>query len=239
MLNAAAARLEQYHHNKPISNLIGRKLGTLATEAISDLDRRTDDPRIAQGHLQRADELLKQFRCETFAHRNDLSLEGYEQRLTHFGEQIRATVTTPNEDAIQKCELFQEQVANHRLAKHARYADQIARTKMAVRLARWLNQPIPSSPTFGDMATAYAKELAFVDWARESIVRGDDVPHLSAAYQLLNACRCRSVTHGSARILLSGWPIGVLLDRRIRLLSVFEHVLEHVVAKAVQANNRV
>ena len=238
MLDAAAARLEQYHRNKPISNPIGRMLGNLATEAIADLDRRTDEPRIAQGHLQRADELLKQFRCETNAYRNDLSLESYEQRLARFGEQIRATVTAPNEDSSQKCEQFQEQVANHRLARHARYADQIVRTKMAVRLARWLNQPIPSSPTFGDMATAYAKELAFVDWAREFIVRGDDVPHLSAAYQLLDTAVAERHARFSKEFAvgLADWCSSG--SQNAAIIGV-EHVLEQVVAKAVQANNRV
>ncbi len=54
-LDAAAARMEQYHDNKPISKGVGRTLGRAAQDAIADLDRR-DDPRIAQQHLQRADE---------------------------------------------------------------------------------------------------------------------------------------------------------------------------------------
>ena len=63
VLEAAAARLEQYHDNQTISKPIGRRLADIATDAVADLDRR-EDPRIAQTHLKRADELLKQFRCE-------------------------------------------------------------------------------------------------------------------------------------------------------------------------------
>lgn len=50
VLDAAAARMEQYHNNKPISKLVGRALGRIANDTIADLDR-TDDPRLAQQHL--------------------------------------------------------------------------------------------------------------------------------------------------------------------------------------------
>ncbi len=238
VLDAAAARLEQYHRNKPISKTIGRTLGNLASEVIVDLDRRTDDPRVAQAHLQRADELLKQFRCDQFAFRSDLTLESYEQRLARFGEQIKATVTQLTDDAIRKCEQLQEQLATHRLAKQARYAEQISRTKMAVRLVRWLKQPHPSSPTFSDMAAAYAKELAFVDWARESIVRGEDVPQLSAAYQLLDTAVAERHSQFSKdfAIGLADWCSSGSTNAKI--IGV-ENVLEKVVAKVVESDNRV
>ena len=238
VLDASAARLEQYHQNKPISKSIGRTLGNLASEAIADLDRRTDDPRVAQAHLQRADELLKQFRCETFAYRNDLTLESYEQRLVRFGEQIKATIAKPSDDAIRKCELLQEEVASHRLAKQARYAQQISRTTMAVRLTRWLKQPIPSSPTFSVAATTYAKEIAFVDWARESIVRGDDVSELSAAYRLLDNAvteRHSQFSKGFATGLADWCSSG---SKNAKIIGV-ENVLEEIIAKIVEENNRV
>jgi hypothetical protein len=78
-LDAAAARIEQYLDNKPIPRVIGRILGRIAANAIADLDRK-EDPGPAQQHLQRADELLRQFRCDEYAHRNRLTLLGYDQR---------------------------------------------------------------------------------------------------------------------------------------------------------------
>src|SRR5262249_40167124 len=115
-LDAAAARMEQYHGNKPISRGVGRTLGKAALDAIADLDRR-DDPRLAQHHLQLADELLRQFRCEDHAYRNRLTLMGYEQRLARLGEQIVSAGETPEKSAIERCEELQQFVANHRLAK--------------------------------------------------------------------------------------------------------------------------
>ena len=49
-------------------------------------------PGWAQEHLQRADDLLRQFRCEDHAYRSHLTLLGYEQRLSRFGNQITATL---------------------------------------------------------------------------------------------------------------------------------------------------
>lgn len=185
VLDAAAARMEQYHNNKPISKLVARALGRFANDAIADLDR-TDDPRPAQQHLQRADELLKQFRCDDHAYRSRLTLLGYEQRLGRFGSQIIATLADLKPEAIRRCEQLQAEIAVHRRARLGQRTDQLSRTEMALRLLRWLDVPIPTATSFGEMANVYRKELAFADWARESICRGEDVANLTAAYQQLD-----------------------------------------------------
>lgn len=238
VLDASAARLEQYHNNKPISKLIGRMLGSVASEAIADLDRCSDDPRVAQTHLQRADELFRQFRCESFAYRSELTLDSFQQRLARFGEQIKSSITQKTDDSIAICENLQKHVAEHRLAKQPRFIEQIARTEMAVRLLRWLKYPLPSSPTFSDIASAYAKELSFVDWAREAIVRGDDVPELATAYKQLDAVVAERHSNFSRQFAtgLADWCSSGSTNDEI--LGV-ESVLESVIAKIVQANNRV
>lgn len=238
VLDAAAARLEQYHHNKPISKTIGRLLGNIAVEAIVDLDRRSDDPRIAQAHLLRADELLKQFRCEKEAYRSELTLAGFEQRLDRFGEQIKLTVSHATNESIQTCEHYQEQLASHRLARQARFAEQVARTKMAVRIARWLKQSTPSTASFSDSAAGYVKELAFVDWARESVVRGDDEPRLSEAYQQLDSAVAERLGQFSQHFAtgLADWCVSG--SKNSKIIGV-EDVLTQVVAKIIEANNRV
>ena len=168
VLDAAAARMEQYHGNTPISKAVGRTLGRVVGEAIADFDRQ-EDPRIAQQHLQRADELLRQFRCEEYAFRNRLSLLGFEQRLVRLGSQIKQAIDEPSEAAVAACETLQTEVLQHRLAKLGCRQEQVARSEMAVRLVRWLREPLPSSSTFSEQAAAYIKELSFVDWARESV----------------------------------------------------------------------
>lgn len=238
LLDASAARLEQYHQNRPVSKNIGRLLGNLATEALADLDKKADDPKIVQAHLQRADELLGQLRCEAYAYRSSLTRGSYDQRLARFAEQIRATVGNPTEDAILACERLQVEVASHRQGQQRRFADQLSRSEMAVRLIRWLKRAIPSSPTFSEVVTAYIKELSFVDWAREAIVRGDDTPELTAAYQHLDAKVADRQSQFSKAFAtgLADWAsVG---SKNASILGV-EDVLKEVVAKVVQANNRV
>jgi hypothetical protein len=238
VIDASAARLEQYHQNKPISKSIGRILGINASEAIADFDRQTDDRRDAAVHLRRADELVKQFRCEAYTYRNDLTPESYEQRLARFGDQIKITAAKPSDETIHVCEQLQEHVAGHRLSKQPRFAEQISRTKMAVRLCRWLMHPLPSSPTFSDVAASYVNELAFVDWARESIVRGEDIAKLSVAYQLLDSAVANRHSQFSKDFAtgLSDWCSSGSMNTNI--IGV-EHVLEQVIAKIARANNKV
>jgi hypothetical protein len=185
VLDAAAARMEQYHNNKPIPQLVGRALGRIANDAIADLDR-TDDPRVAQQHLQRADELFKQLRCEDHTYRSRLTLLGYEERLNRFGKQITESLTTLHQEAIRRCEALQAAVAGHRRAKLGQRTEQLSRTEMALRLLRWLATPAPELVSFSKLADVYRTELAFVDWARESICRGEDVHDLTKAYQQLD-----------------------------------------------------
>ena len=143
-LEAAAARMEQYHGNKPIPKHVGMVLGRIASEAVADLDR-SDDPKLAQQHLQRADELLRQFRCDDHAYRSPLTLLSYEQRLARFGQQIIDSLASGG--SVSECEKRQQDVAEHRRAKLGQRAEQIARTEMALRLLRWLSstETMPSS----------------------------------------------------------------------------------------------
>lgn len=235
--DAAAVRLEEFHDKKTISKPIGRMLGELANDAIDDLDRR-DDPRIAQSHLERADQLLKQLGCDDDSHRNQLSRDGYESRLTRFGQHVRQAIQKPDEQSIAEGERLQQCVAEHRIGKQQRNAEQVSRTEMAVRLIRWLSQPLPEATSFGEQSTAYVKELAFADWAREAVCRGDNITELSDAYIALeNAVsqRQRDFAQSFATGLADWSSVG---STDIGVIGV-EHVLEEVVARVVGKKNNV
>jgi hypothetical protein len=237
VLDAAAARMEHYHNNKPIPKLVGRALSRIANDAIADIDR-TDDPRFAQEHLQMADELLKLFRCEDHAYRSRLTLLGYEQRLNRFGNQITATLANLNQEAIRRCEELQSDIAAHRRAKIGQRTEQLSRTEMALRLLRWLAAPVPLATSFSEMANVYRKELAFVDWARESICRGEDVADLTKAYQQLDEAvlaRREQFNQVFAKSLADWTSIG----STFKDVCGVEEVLSQFVAKIAAANNRV
>ena len=235
VLEAAAARIEQYHGNKPIPKHVGKLLGRIGAEAIADLDR-NDDPKFAQQHLQRADELLRQFRCDDHAYRSPLTLLSFEQRLARFGEQIIESLASGSR--ISECEKRQAEVAEHRRAKLGQRVEQIARTEMALRLLRWLSSPVSTPAAFSDMVGDYRRELAFVDWARESICRGEDIPSLTQAYQQLDQAvteRREKFNQTFAQELANWFSTGSTSDG---LLGV-EDVLEGVVAKTCEANNSI
>jgi hypothetical protein len=237
VLDAAAARMEQYHNNKPIPKLVGRALGRIANDAIADLDR-TDDPRLAQQHLQRADELLTQLRCEGHAHRSRLTLLGYEQRLSRFGSQITTTLAAVNPEAIRRCEDLQADIAAHRRAKLGQRTEQLSRTEMALRLLRWQAALTPAATSFAEMANVYRKELAFVDWARESICRGEDVADLTTAYRQLDQAvlaRREQFNQTFAKSLADWTSIG----STFKDVCGVEEVLSQFVARIAEAGNRV
>ncbi|QGJ70866.1 BREX-2 system phosphatase PglZ [Planctomycetales bacterium 10988] len=236
-LDAAAARMEQYHGNKPIPKTVGRTLGKIAVDAIADLDRH-DDPRIAQQHLQRADELIKQFLCEDHAHRNTLSRLSFEQRLGRLGHAIKTAVEETTEDKITACEVRLEEIAEHRMAKLGRNKDQVSKAEMAVRLVRWLKQKPGKHTSFADQANYHIKEMSFVDWAREPLCRGEDVADLSAAYQLLDQTVLKireERSHAFAKSLADWTAVG---SKQAGVLGV-EDVLSSVVSKVVEAGNKV
>ena len=236
-LDAAAARMEQYHGKKQISRAVGQRLGVTAIGAIADLDRH-DDQRIAQQHLQRADELLRQFICDEHAHRNALTRLAFEQRLDRLGSAIQTAVRTPSEENSKLCESRLHEITEHRLAKHGRNKDQVVKAEMAVRLIRWLRTPGPAPGSFAEFADYHIREMSFVDWAREPLCRGEDVANLSAAYQVLDQVvleRRESFSHSFANALADWSAVG---SKHAGVLGV-EDVLKRVVSKVVEAGNRV
>jgi len=246
-LDAAAARMEQYHANKPIPQTVGRTLGKVAIDAIADLDRH-DDPRVAQHHLQRADELLRQFICHEHAYRNPLTRLSFEQRLGRLGHAIQKAIKTPENSVIavaqfegvfiEGCEARLEEIESHRLAKLGRNKDQVLKAEMAVRLVRWLSGSAVPSGSFAESASQQIREMSFVDWAREPLCRGEDVADLSAAYQLLDQLvleRRESISHSFAKELADWSAVG---SKDAGVLGV-EDVLPRVVSKVVEAGNKV
>lgn len=237
VLDAAAARMEQYHGNQPISMMVGRTLGRAVVDAIADLDRH-EDPRIAQNHLQRADQLLRQFRCEEYAYRNGLSPLGFEQRLARLGAQIKQTLESPSDDTVAGCEGLLERVSDHRMARRERWSDHVLRAEMAVRLVRWLRGSATVPASFSEQASHYLRELSFVDWAREPLCRGEDIPELSSAYQCLDqavAERRAGFSHAFAQSLADWSSVG---STPSGVLGV-EDVLDQIVAPVIKSNNRV
>src|SRR5262249_50670847 len=136
------------------------------------------------------------------------------------------------------CERLQGEIADHRVARLGRRRGQVARTEMALRLVRWLARPLPALHSFPEFAQAYRQEWSFVDWARESIGRGDEVAGLSKAYQLLDQAvldRREAFNRCFASSLADWTSVG---SDSPGVLGV-EDVIPKVVFPVVKAGNRV
>ena len=92
--------------------------------------------------------------------------------------------------------------------------------------------------SFAEFADAYRKELAFVDWARESICRGDEVAGLSKAYQQLDRAVLarREEFNRAFAVSLADWTS---VGSDARGVCGVEDVLAQVVAKVAGPENRV
>ncbi len=182
VVSDAAVRLEQFHDRKPVHAEVGRDLGEVAAQAVAELDKNPESHAFVQDNLERADALLKDFRCEEFASRNTVSLESYVQRLSLFATEIKAALAKPGAEALANCEKQQRAIAAHRFGKQAHCAEQVARAEMAVRLIRWLQKPIPATTSFAEQAELYIRDVSFVDMARESVCRGEHDPEIAEVY---------------------------------------------------------
>ena len=247
-LDAAAVRMERYHDKSQMPRSVGRALGEIAVSAIAELDRHPD-LRVAQQHLQRADELLQQFFCEEYAYRNRLTRLSFAQRLGRLGQAIQAALKTPSQQAIKECESRLEAITDHRLAKLERNKDQVSKAEMAVRLVRWLQtkhesgampaeSKAPPASFMRQHAEDQIREISFVDWAREPLCRGEDEATLSAAYQQLDQVvleNREAISHAFAQALADWSEVG---SNDAGILGV-EDVLGRVVSRVVAAGNRV
>lgn len=233
ILSAAAGRMERYFANRSLPPELARVLARDASDALAQLDR-DDDPRSAQAQVARADELLRELRCEEMAFLSSLTPKGYEQRLVRFGEAVSEAVAKPEDASVAKVQELAHAVTEHRLADFERNREQVARTQMAIRLIRCLARDRETSAAgLADMAKDYSRDGAFVDWAREAITRGEEVASLSEAYQQLDQAVAerrgdwnRSFAGALADWTQSGSTAGDVLP--------IEHVLDQVVAKIAE-----
>jgi hypothetical protein len=134
---------------------------------------------------ERAEALLRELHVETYAHLSDVLPLGLEQRLGLLAEALKAFIAEPSAVLLQSAERAADSGAAHAHADAA--STRMLRVKMAVRLCRWMVADRPEgkgrSGRSGDGISPiwrrYAREGAFVDWARFKLIGGDDLPGLS------------------------------------------------------------
>lgn len=218
----AIIRLERFHGESPITEEVGRPLGEAARECARDLvDLKQVDELL--GHLDQADALLERLGAGAFIHLSSLTRLGFKCRVARFGESLSDALgllgkaTFPA--ALEESEARAGTVAAHRLAPEgdsplaaaAGDAGAINRTRMAVRLLRWLgreeSRDTGRPASLAVEADWYVRETSWVDFAREVLTVGDPVKEASSAYLLLDQAveaRRRETSQRFANAL-AGW----------------------------------
>ena len=190
-LAAAAIRLERFMGDQRISIADGRAWASDAAKLLSASALNPLAPALRHAVNERAESLLRELHVEAYAHLSDVLPMGLEQRLGQLAEALKAFIAAPSTVLLQAAERAADSAARHAHADAA--STRLLRVKMALRLCRWMVVDRPegkgrggrTAPGFQDLAQSYAREGAFVDWARFKLIGGDDLPGLSSAYVAL------------------------------------------------------
>ena len=237
-LAAAAIRLERFMGDKRIGIADGRAWASDAARLLSASVLNPLTPALRHAVNERAETLLRELHVETYAHLSDVLPMGLEQRLGLLADALQAFITEPSAVLLQAAERAADSAARHAHADAA--STRLLRVKMALRLCRWMMADRPegkgrggrAAPGFQDLAQLYAREGAFVDWARFKLIGGDDLPGLSSAYVALRdaARRTADAFNQSFAQALQVWnhepraeatcmPVEAILDQLVSPLA--------------------
>ncbi|MHB2019959.1 MAG: BREX-2 system phosphatase PglZ [Candidatus Xenobia bacterium] len=217
---AARARLEKYHGVTSLSLDLVRLWADRSVEVTV-----ASPQELLLEAVHHADQLLAEIHATEHAHESCISAVGLDQRVSRFGDDLLRL------QADASLEERAHAVQTHRLiAQRPIRAEQV---QMALRLVRWLAEPMPALRNLTEAATWYVTTGSFVDQARHRLTGGDVEASVSAAYQKLLEVvgQRREQLNQSFATLLRDWSrIG---DAPPDLLPV-ETVLERVVAPLSQ-----
>lgn len=228
-LARAAVRLETYVGGEPLEAELGRRW----FDAVLHVLEKQPEDRVGPV-LQHAEDMLAELRADAFIASSTVLPASYERRLADFGKAIDAfldsgSTSDPVEAALARIE-------QHRLARRESERGRCGRLHMAARLVRFLERRTTvesaQSRSLPEATVAYAREGAYVDWARTLLLGGEQVEPLAGALDRLGA-RVREVREAENRRFaerLAEWHRSPAPD-----VLPIERVIEKVVAPAAAA----
>jgi hypothetical protein len=181
-LAAAAVRLEKYFGGLPVYADDGIYLYRGVQKLLDGLDQTSLD-RV----LEAADRLLESLHLTSFAALSNDLPSGFEARLTGLGEAIRNYLDKPGTATAAAVYSAADDATRHRLSSKG--ALRKLRMGMAAKLIRRLEQerqqPQATPADLPGCVSDYTRDGAFIDWARLSLLGGDELPGLTQGYKAL------------------------------------------------------
>jgi hypothetical protein len=224
----ARARLEPYVSGRTLSSELGRawfEAAQAVLAALPDAD--------AREWLDRAHQLLTDLKATEYRALSSVLTSGLDRRLAEFAEVLKNVLAGTS--TIEALEASVAYVRGHQAA--AKQADRIARVDMALRLARYLASLPPDTPSssLSQMGADYAEQGAYVDWARQALIAGDEIQDVAQAFGML-AERIRQVREQQNQrfaTLLAAWSKGPSPSEH---LIPIEQALSTIVSKLAEAS---
>ena len=185
VLAQAAARLEPFLGGASVEPARGRDWGVAARAVLGALrgDRRGE-------WLDRAESLLASLKAEAFSERSSVLPSGFASRLARFAEAGAAAIAVASTEALESAEAAFRRVREH--AACDEQVDRARRLEMAMRLVRSLRRRAEATKDLPGMMAQHARGDAFEDWARRSLLGGDEHPEIGKLFgALYRAVRAR------------------------------------------------
>lgn len=173
-LGAARVRLERFVANQRL-DLPFAKQWRDGAERWAGLAR--GNTQRLRAELDRADQILAEVGAADYAVLGAWSPVGFQARLEAFA----TSLSKARGPALAYAHLAAHEAANCL----PECGNRRERATMAIRLEKWLERPETTFASLVDAVFRYENESGWVDWARFSLVSGDEKESVSRAYQKL------------------------------------------------------
>jgi hypothetical protein len=171
-LGAARVRLERFVGNQRLELPFAKQWRDGAERWAGLLK---GDTQRLRAELDRADQVLVDVGAADYALLGSWSPAGFQSRLDAFATSLSK--------AKGAAAAYASLAAHETASCLTECRNRLERATMAMRLERWLERPETAATNLADAIVEYENESSWVDWARFSLISGDEKEGVSRAYQ--------------------------------------------------------
>lgn len=223
-------RLEKFTMDRPPAVHAGRQWAAAAESVVRRIQEE-EGLNGARSILARGDQLIAELKAQSVAHLSNVLPEGFEQRLSRYAQALKRWLADPSPELLESLAKAASAVVDHDQSRQQQ--DRRRRVEMSLRLARFMSRPAfaggsDTAVPFETLATQYARDGGFVDWARCALA-GEGHGELAEALAQLAAKVTQERQRQNEQFARSlvHWTTSVTQPRDVLLI---ESVLDKVVA---------